>query len=89
MTPVVRREDTIACLCEWDDYMAELVRCFGEAVDEEDRALGLAKDGEALGVEDANLRLGLLDPELTVVRFREGFRCHCMEARVPLAVQKL
>ena len=47
--------------------MAELVRCFWEAVDEEYGALGLARGWEAFNVVDTDLRVGLLKPDLAVV----------------------
>ena len=46
-------------------------------MDKENRALGLARNGEAFGVEDANFRIRLLDPKLMVVRFGGGLGCHC------------
>lgn len=76
MAAIVGREDVVSCLCERNNDMAELIRCFREAVNEEDRTLGLARQGAAFCVKDPDFRVGLLDPGLTVLRFGKGFGCH-------------
>ena len=48
--------------------MAELVGCLWEAVDEEYGALGLARGWETFDVVDTDLGVGLLKPDLAVVR---------------------
>ena len=56
--------------------MAELVGCFWEAVDEEDGALGLAGGRKTFDVVNADLRVGLLKPDLAVVGDRGILGCH-------------
>ena len=64
---VVWSDDPEAGFRERDNDMAELVRCFWEAVDEEYGALGLARGWETFNVVDTDLRVGLLKPDLAVV----------------------
>ena len=76
MAAIVWREDMVSCLGERNDDMAELIGCFGEAVDEEDRTLRLAREGLAFCVKDPDLRVRLLDPGVTVLSLGKGFGCH-------------
>ena len=77
MATIVWCENVVSCLCEWNNDVAKLIRCFREAVNEEDRTLRLTGAGTAFCVEDPDLRVGLLDPGLPVLRFGNGFGCHC------------
>ncbi len=77
MATVVGSYDMVACFCEGHDHVPELIGGLGEAVDEEDSAFGGGGGGEAFGVEDADFRVGLLDPGLAVAGFRGGGGCHC------------
>lgn len=79
----------VACFCERDDDVPELVGCFWEAVDEEDGAFGFGGGGEAFGVEDADFGVGLLDPGLAVAWFRGGAGCHCRQIRKRMIVQRM
>lgn len=55
-----------SCLYKRDNDMAELMKYFREAVNEEDGTLRLVREGAAY------LRVGLLDPGLTVLCFGNG-----------------
>ena len=46
-------------------------------MDEEDGVLGLAGGEETFDVVDADLRVGLLEPDLTVVGDGGVLGCHC------------
>ena len=75
---IIGGDDAIAGLGEGRGDVAELVGGFWEAVDEEDGVLWLAGGGEAFDVVDADLRVGLLEPDLAVVG--DGgvvLGCHC------------
>ena len=74
MAPIIRRENVISCLSERNNDVAELIRCFREAVNEEDGTLRLVRDGTAFCVEDPDLRVRLLDPGLTVLGLWEWIR---------------
>ena len=74
---VVGGDDSVAGLSEWDGDMAELVGCLWEAVDEEDGTLRLARGGKAFDVMDADLRIGLLKPDLAVAGNWGALGCHC------------
>ena len=77
MAAIIWCENVVSCFCERNNDVAELIRCFREAVNEEDRTLRLVREGAAFCVEDPGLRVGLLDPGLTVLRFGNGFGHHC------------
>lgn len=57
--------------------MAELVGCLWEAVDEEDGAFRLVRGGRTFDVVDADLRVGLLEPDLAVMGDWDFLSCHC------------
>ena len=76
MAAIVGREDVVSCLGERDNDMPELIRCFREALNEEDRTLRLAREGMAFRLEDPYLRVRLLDPGLTVLSCGKRFGCH-------------
>ncbi len=76
-TAVVRSDDSVAGFGERDRDMAELVGCLWEAVDEEYGALRLAGGWETFNAVNADLRVGLLEPNLTVVGDWDGLGCHC------------
>ena len=65
---VVWRDDVVARFGKGGDHVSELVGCFGEAVDEEDRGLGRGVLGFGFNVEEADLAVrGGLEGYLVVL----------------------
>lgn len=68
MAAIIWRKNVVICFCERNNDVAELV-CFREAVNERNRTLRLVRERTAFRVKDPDLRVGLLDPGLTVPSF--------------------
>ena len=68
--------DSVTSFGEWNDDMAELIRCLGEAVDEQYRVLGLAGGWETFDIINADLGVGLLKPDLPVAGGWCSVGCH-------------
>lgn len=81
MAAIVWCQNVVSCLCERNNDVPGLIRCVREAVNEEYGTLRLIGEGMAFCVKDAYLRIGLLDPGLTVPRFGKGFGCRCRVVR--------
>ena len=81
MAAMIWRENVVSCLCERNNDVAELIRCFREAVNKKDCTLRLVGEGAAFCVKYPDLRVGLPNPGLTVLSFGNGFGCYCRVVR--------